>query len=197
MPNDTPESAAFRALADATPDDWRIIDRAEQDYRRDHGPGRGLLMMMKSIEHDRALGVPVNIYTHSLQTATRVLEAGLDDELVVLSLFHDLPEAFSDNHHGLLAAEMLAPWLSERRRWLLIHHVEFQAYHFANHPTRNLNERDRYKGHPLYDETAEFCERYDQNSFDPGYRTLPLEAFAPIVKRFFHGPAPTPVRLAD
>ena len=197
MPIEYPASAAFRALSDATPDDWRIIDRAEQTYRREHGPGTGLLAMMKSIEHDRPLGVPVNVYTHSLQTATRVLNAGLDDELVVVSLFHDLPEAFSDNHHGLLAAEMLSPWLSERRRWILIHHVEFQAYHFANHPTRDRNERDRYTGHPLFAETAEFCERYDQNSFDPQYPTLPLEAFVPVVRRFFSGPAPAPVRLSD
>ena len=197
MPIARPESAAFRALSDATPDDWRIIDQAEQKYRRDHGPGRGLLAMMNAIEHDRPLGVPVNVYTHCLQTATRVLNAGLDDELVVVSLFHDLPEVFSDNHHGLLAAEMLSPWLSDRRRWVLIHHVEFQAYHFANHPRRDRNERDRYIGHPLFAETAEFCERYDQNSFDPDYKNLPLEVFEPIVRRFFSGPAPAAVRLAD
>src|SRR5271165_23288 len=136
------ERAAFRTLSDATLNDWQIIDRAEREYRRQHGPGRGLLTIMASIADIDALGAPVNLYTHCLQTATRVLRAGHDDELVVVSLFHDLPEAFSDNHHGLVAAELLAPWISERRRWLLIHHVEFQALHFANHPTRDRNKRD-------------------------------------------------------
>lgn len=151
--------------------------------------------MMRAIEHGDPMGAPVNLYTHCLQTATRVLQAGHDDELIVVALFHDLPEAFSDNHHGLVAAELLAPWICERRRWLLIHHVEFQALHFANHPTRNRNERDEYAGHPYFEETARFCELYDQNSFDPDFPTRPLSHFEPIVRRFFSGPAPSPVRL--
>jgi predicted HD phosphohydrolase len=175
----------LRELSQATREDWTLIEAAERDYRRTQGPARGLLTMMAAIAHDEPVGVPVNLYTHCLQTATRVLQAGEDEELIVLSLFHDLPEAFSDNHHGLLAAQMLAPWLSERRAWLLIHHVEFQAYHFINHPTRDRNERDVYLGHPQFAETAEFCEKYDQNSFDPDYPTLPLAAFEPIVRRFF------------
>jgi len=185
------ERVAFRALSEATADDWQIIDRAETQYRRDHGPGRGLLMALASIEHGDPLGIQINLYTHCLQTATRVLKAGHDDELVVSALFHDLPEAFSDNHHGVLAAQMLAPWLSDRRTWLLTHHVELQSVHFANHPTRDSSEREPYRNHPYFDETAQFCELYDQNSFDPDYPTLPLEEFEPIVLRFFSGPIPS------
>jgi predicted HD phosphohydrolase len=190
MPTSNPERATFRALCEATPQDWMIIDRAEREYRSNHGTGHGLLKVLASIADGDAMGVPINLYTHSLQTATRVLEAGGDDELVVVALFHDLPEAFSDNDHGLLAAQLLAPWLSERRSWLLTHHVAFQNFHFANHPTRDRNERDRYIGHPHFAETAQFCELYDQNSFDPDYPTLPLTAFEPIVKRFFKGSPP-------
>jgi predicted HD phosphohydrolase len=185
-----PARATFRALSQATAEDWAIIERAELDYRRDFGPGHGLLAVLAAIADGDPRGNPVNLYTHSLQTATRVLEAGEDDELVVVALFHDLPEAFSDNHHGRLAAQMLAPWLSERRTWLLTHHVELQSYHFASHPTRDRNERDRYKGQPHFEETARFCELYDQNSFDPDYPVLPLTEFKPIVRRFFTGPVP-------
>lgn len=186
----SPERASFRALSEATPDDWSIIERAEREYRRNHGPGRGLLRMMASIADGDCLGAPVNLYTHCLQTATRVLQAGHDDEMVVIALFHDLPEAFSDNEHGLVAAQIMAPWISERRSWLLIHHGEFQHHHYANHPTCDRNERDRYRGHPHFAETAQFCALYDQNSFDPDYPTLPLTAFEPIVRRFFSGPVP-------
>jgi predicted HD phosphohydrolase len=153
--------------------------------------------MLASLEHGPSLGVPINLYQHCLQTATRVLEAGEDDELVVVALFHDLPEAFSENHHGLVAATLLAPRLSARREWLLIHHVEFQALHFANHPTRDPLEREPYRGHPWFDETADFCARYDQNSFDPDYPSASLGRFEPIVRRFFGATAPTPVRLTD
>jgi predicted HD phosphohydrolase len=197
MTSNAAERAAFRALSQASAADWQIIERAEREHRRRAGPGFGLLKMLRAISDEEPIGTPVNLYTHCLQTATRVLQAGLDDELIVMALFHDLPEAFSDNHHGLLAAEMLAPHLSERRRWMLIHHVEFQALHFANHPTRDRNERDKYRGHPYFDETAEFCALYDQNSFDPDYPTLALAEFEPIVRRHFGGPAPPPVRLDD
>jgi predicted HD phosphohydrolase len=193
MKNPKPERAAFRALSEATPNDWAIIDSAERGYRQTDGPGRGMLRMLASIADCEPLGTQINLYSHCLQTATRVLEAGHDDELVVAALFHDLPEAFSDNHHGLLAAQMLAPWLTERRSWLVIHHVEFQAFHFANHPTRDRNEREQFRDHPYFAETAQFCELYDQNSFDPDYRSLPLEEFEPIVRRFFDGPVP-PIR---
>jgi len=118
------------------------------------------------------------------------VEAGEDDELVVVALFHDLPEAFTDNHHGQVAAQMLAPWLSDCRSWLLVHHVEFQSAHFANHPTRGPEEREPFRGHPYFSDTEYFCERYDQNSFDPDYPTLPLAAFEPIVRRFFKGSLP-------
>lgn len=185
-----PARATFRALSRATAADWAIIERAEHEYRRDFGPGHGLLAVLAGIAAGDPIGNPVNLYTHCLQTATRVLEAGEDDELVVVALFHDLPEAFSDNHHGRLAAEMLAPWLSERRTWLLTHHVELQSYHFANHPTRDRNERERFRHAPYFAETARFCELYDQNSFDPDYPVLPLTEFAPIVRRFFAGPVP-------
>jgi predicted HD phosphohydrolase len=188
MPNESAGRATFRALSEATSSDWNIIDHAERAYRRAHGPGRGLLNLLASLSDGDAQGAPVNLYTHSLQTATRVLEAGQDDELVVVALFHDLPEAFSDNNHGLLAAQILAPWISERRAWLLTHHAEFQNHHFVNHPTRNRKERDRYLGHPCYWETAAFCELYDQNSFNPEFRILPLLEFEPIVRKFFSPP---------
>jgi predicted HD phosphohydrolase len=191
------ERVGFRALSEATAADWAIIERAEQNYRRDPGRGAGLLALLASQENADPMGLQVNLYTHCLQTASRVLAAGLDDELVMVALIHDLPEALSDNHHGLLAAQLLWPWLSERRAWLLIHHVEFQALHFANHPTRNRHERDKYLGHRYFQETEQFCELYDQNSFDPDYPTLPIANFEPIVRRFFSRPLPAIPPLAD
>jgi predicted HD phosphohydrolase len=35
----------------------------------------------------------------------------------------------------------------------------------------------------MFERTALFCERYDQNSFDPNYDTLPVAAFMPMVRR--------------
>ena len=43
--------------------------------------------------------------------------------------------------------------------------------------------RDEFKGHPAFEYTAQFCHLYDQNSFDPAYDTMPLEAFEPMLHR--------------
>lgn len=182
--------ASFRALEEATPDDWKMIIHAETADRRQRTTGDRLLDLLASMKDADSLGSPVNLYLHSLQTATRVLRAGEDEELVVAALFHDLPEAFCDNHHGLLAAELLSPWISERRTWLLVQHVEFQQFHFVNNPAASRHARDRFIGHPFYAETAHFCQFYDQNSFDSNYPTLGLQDFEPIVRRFFARPRP-------
>ena len=44
--------------------------------------------------------------------------------------------------------------------------------------------RERFRGHPTSGH-ADFCERWDQCSFDPDYDTLPLEVFEPQVHRLF------------
>jgi hypothetical protein len=45
--------------------------------------------------------------------------------------------------------------------------------------------RDACRQHPWFDAAAEFCERYDENCFDPGYDWLLLEHFAPAVQEVF------------
>ena len=47
------------------------------------------------------------------------------------------------------------------------------------------NKRDQYKNHKYFQATIDFCENYDQNSFDPNYKSFPLEFFKPMVKNIF------------
>ena len=48
--------------------------------------------------------------------------------------------------------------------------------------------RDKFRGHPHFDATAEFIEKYDCPAFDPDYDTLPLEFLEPMVMRLFEKP---------
>ena len=48
--------------------------------------------------------------------------------------------------------------------------------------------REQFRGHPCFERTAQFCERYDSPAFDPSRETLPLEAFEPMVRRLFAAP---------
>jgi predicted HD phosphohydrolase len=42
--------------------------------------------------------------------------------------------------------------------------------------------RDKFKGNPHWKDCAEFCAKYDQNSFDPEYDTEPIETFIPMLR---------------
>ncbi|MFQ5959521.1 MAG: phosphohydrolase, partial [Alphaproteobacteria bacterium] len=58
-------------------------------------------------------------------------------------------------------------------------------YYYFHHFDRDRDARERYRGHPMFERTAAFCEKWDQTSFDPDYDTMPLEAFEPMVRRLF------------
>ena len=48
------------------------------------------------------------------------------------------------------------------------------------------NEREKYKGHEYYKDTIDFCENWDQKSFDPNFKSLTLKDFEPYVKKIFN-----------
>ena len=64
-------------------------------------------------------------------------------------------------------------------------HGLFQTYYYAHHLGGDRNKREEYKDHKYYQATVDFCENYDQGCFDPNYKSLPLEHFAPMVKNIF------------
>ena len=67
-------------------------------------------------------------------------------------------------------------------------HDVFQGYFFWHFVGRDRNAREEYRGHPNFDLTAEFCEDYDQVSFDVNYANMPLEEFRPLVRDLMSRP---------
>jgi predicted HD phosphohydrolase len=57
--------------------------------------------------------------------------------------------------------------------------------YYGHHVGGDRMKRDRHRGSPFFDDCAEFCERWDQASFDPDYDSLPLTFFAPMVREVF------------
>ena len=88
-------------------------------------------------------------------------------------------------NHSEYAAAILKPYVSERTHWIIEKHGEFQTYYYAHHLGGDRNKREKYKDHEYYQDTIDFCEKYDQNSFDPKYESLPLKFFEPMVQRIF------------
>jgi hypothetical protein len=71
---------------------------------------------------------------------------------------------------------------------MLDHHGIFQGYYFFHYIGLDRNMRDRFRDHPSYGYTLEFCEKYDQSSFDPNFASMPLEAFEPMLRRVLAAP---------
>lgn len=125
---------------------------------------------------------------HSLQAATRAERDGADDETIVCALLHDVGDSLAPANHSQVAAAVLAPWVSERNRWIVAHHGLFQGYYWFHFRGQDRDARDRYRDHEHYQACVDFCARWDQPSFDPAYDTLPLEHFEPLVRELFGKP---------
>ena len=130
-------------------------------------------------------GYKVDRLEHSLQSATRAHRDGADEEMVVAALLHDIGDLLSPFNHSEMAAAVLRPYVSEKAYWIVRHHGLFQSYYYAHHSGGDRNARETYRDHPWYQDTVDFCQRWDQCSFDPEYESLPLEFFVPMVRRIF------------
>jgi predicted HD phosphohydrolase len=172
-------------MEDGTKEDYAIIDRAQEPFV-DQLCDRVLAHLQ--LLGDSYGGMLVDRLTHSLQTATRADRDGRDEEYVVCALIHDIGDMLASHNHAQLAAAILKPFVSEQNLWMIEHHAIFQGYYFWHYVGADRNARDKYRRHPCFEQTAEFCERYDQCSFDPDYDTLPLEYFEPMVRRVLAKP---------
>ncbi|WP_397585136.1 HD domain-containing protein [Sphingorhabdus sp.] len=172
--------ASFRALADSTASDWELLTKAFVPFLNDL-PNR-ILSQMGELAHDHG-GFPVNRLEHCLQTATRAYQGGQDEEYVVCALLHDIGDILAPATHADLAATILKPYVSPENHWMVEKHGIFQGYYFFHHIGLDRNMRDQFRGHQWFERTAEFCEKYDQPSFDPEFDSMSLEDFAPMVCR--------------
>jgi len=118
----------------------------------------------------------------SLQAATSALRDGASEELIVVALFHDVGESLGPMNHGEITASILRPFISDDHYNLLRHHGLFQTYFYARHLGLDHNARDQFKSESWYQLTVDFCAKYDEVSFDPGYPDEPITTFEPMVR---------------
>ena len=176
------ETVKFVHMADGTREDYALLDRLEEQFT-DGLPGR-ILEHLEQLDGSIS-GYKVSRLEHCLQSATRAHRAGESEELIVAALVHDIGDMLAPFSHSELAAAVLRPFVSEKTYWIVKHHGVFQMFYYAHHSGGDRNARDYYKGHRWYKDAVRFCERYDQNCFDPNYESEPLSFFAPMVHRVF------------
>ena len=179
------EHATFARMDQRTQRDWDIIQREMRPLKE--ALAERVLNHLRLLSGDYG-GFAVDRFEHSLQTATRAHRDERDDEYVVCALLHDIGDTLGCYNHADVAAAILKPFVSEKNHWLVQKHAMFQGYHFFHFVGLDRNIRERYRGHPHFDYTAEFIDKYDQTSFEPEYDTMPLEAFEPMVQTMLARP---------
>jgi predicted HD phosphohydrolase len=177
--------AAFHAMTEGTKEDWDKI--AVGAIQLAAGLPDRVLAHLRQLGGDYG-GFAVDRLEHSLQTATRAHRANRDDEYVFCALIHDIGDLLGPLNHADVAAAVVKPFVSKQNHWMVEKHAIFQGYYFFHHLGLDPDMRERFRGHEWFDYTAEFCHEYDQPAFDPGYDTLPLEHFEPLVRQVMTSP---------
>ena len=176
------ETVSFTSMAEGTREDYEMLERLEAKFAQ--GTADRVLAQLGALAGSLS-GYKVDRLEHSLQCATRAYRDGAGEEMVVAALLHDIGDLLSPYNHSELAAAVLRPYVSERTYWIVRRHGLFQSYYYAHHSGGDRNARDAYRAHPWYQDAVDFCQQWDQPSFDPGYESLPLEFFEPMVGRIF------------
>ena len=169
-------------MKNGSKEDYLLLDKHEKKYIE--GTADRLIKFMSGLSNTLE-GYQVTRLEHSLQTATRALNDKADEEMIVAALFHDVGDELAPLNHSEYAGTVLKPYVSEKTHWIIEKHGEFQMYYYAHHLGDNRNQRDKYKGHKYYKDTIDFCENWDQKSFDPNFKSMSLKEFEPFVKKIF------------
>jgi predicted HD phosphohydrolase len=106
----------------------------------------------------------------------------------ICALLHDIGDTLGPYNHADVAAVIVQPFVSEENHWIVAHHAIFQGYYFFDFLGLDREMREQFRGHPHFEKTEEFCRLFDQPAFDADFRSMPLEAFEPMLWRRFSQP---------
>ena len=186
------QTVKFTQMKDGDREDYEFLTRHEIDY----AAGTADRLMQAMVELDQSLsGYQISRLGHSVQAATRAWRAGADIDWVVAALLHDIGDIYAPYNHDEYAAAIIRPFVREQCSWVVEKHGDFQLLYYGEHVGADPEKRQAYRDHPFFEDCAEFCERWDQSSFDPSYDSLPLDFFAPMVREVFARTAYDPAVL--
>ena len=177
------KKVSFKQMKDGTKEDYLLLDKHEKKYIE--GTADRIIKFMGGL-NSTLEGYRVSRLEHSLQTATRAFHDQASEEMIVASLLHDIGDELAPLNHAEYAASVLKPYVSEKIHWIIEQHGIFQTYYYAHHLGGNKNKRDKFKGHKYYIDAVNFCENWDQKSFDPNFKSMTLKDFEPLVKKIFN-----------
>ncbi|MDH3667470.1 MAG: HD domain-containing protein [Paracoccaceae bacterium] len=191
----TDKSVSFTQMKDGTKEDYELLHRLEGSYLS--GTADRLLRELRSQGDETLAGYKITRLDHGLQSATRARRDGADTDWIVAALLHDIGDGLAPQNHDKMAAEIMRPFMREEVTWVVEHHGIFQMYYYAHHYGWDRELREKYSDSPYYQACVDFCERWDQSSFDPDYAANPLESFEDEVRQVFARKAYDPAVIQE
>ncbi len=189
------KTVSFTQMKDGTKEDYDLLAEAERPYHA-LTPER-ILSELKRQNEDTLSGYKITRMQHGLQAATRARREGADIDWIVGALLHDIGDGLAPQNHDRFSAEVIRPFVRDEVAWVVEHHGIFQMHYYGRHYGWDENARDQFKDHMHFQACADFCERWDQSSFDPDYEMDTLESFEPLVREVFSRKAYDPAVLQE
>lgn len=186
---------SFTRMKDGTREDYELLAELEKPYHA-ATPDR-ILDELRRQGESTLEGYRITRLDHGLQAGSRALREGADVDWVVGALLHDIGDGLAPQNHDRFSAEVIRPFVRWEVSWVVEHHGIFQMLYYGHHYGWDRNARERYRQHPCFHACADFCERWDQSSFDPDYDSEPLETFEPMVREVFGRKAYDPVVIRE
>ena len=175
-------NARFTRMDQSSRDEWMVIGKATMEVQSEV-PKR-IMGMLRDLAQVQG-GFGVDQLHHVLQTASMARRANASDEMVLVSLCHDMGKVISIPNHAAIAAEILKPYVSKDAYQVLRTHQEFQGRHYFQYFGASTTLREQYRAEPWFALAEQFTDEWDQAAFDPAYPVLPLAEFEPLVQQFF------------
>ena len=189
------KAVSFTAMKDGTREEYALLARLEKPFLA--LTADRVLDELRRADEVTLEGYKISRLTHGLQSATRAMRDGADIDWVVGALLHDIGDGLAPQNHDRMSAEVIRPFVRWDVAWVVEHHGIFQMLYYAHHYGWDRDARERFRDHPCFDSCAEFCERWDQSSFDPDYPTEPLSRFEPMLREVFGRKAYDPAVLRE
>ena len=177
------EHVDFVSMKDGTREEYELLARLEKPYLA--LTADRVLGELKRAGDATLEGYKITRLEHGLQSGTRALRDGADLDWVVGALLHDIGDGLAPQNHDKMSAEVIRPFVRWDVAWTVEHHGIFQMLYYGHHYGWDRNAREQFRDHPVFDSCAEFCERWDQSSFDPDYPIESLDTFEPMVREVF------------
>ena len=172
----------FTQMKDGDEEDYNFLTKHEVE----HTKGTADRLLKALVELDQSLsGYKVTRLEHSLQSATRAFHSGADIDWIVSALLHDIGDIYAPYNHDEYAASIIRPFVREQCTWVVEKHGVFQMLYYGEHVGTDAHKREQYREHIYFQDCSDFCELWDQKSFDPNYDTKSVDFFAPMVEEVF------------